>query len=169
MLTFLPQSQLLSNTNIRNTEEAVLRPQYFPCLLYWPMLIGHMMAKGCIVAWVLPLTCFFFLLPNYMYIRVYAIIIFSHIDKRGVLQQENSQPPIPPSPHFQWVVKPPKKMSSHVWHVITPPSTPHRPLPISLSLSLFLLLSLIDFLRLPIMPDTYTDLLRTRRLSGHFR
>ena len=29
---------------------------------------------------------------------------FSHVDKREVLQQEYSQPPILPSPHFRWVV-----------------------------------------------------------------
>ena len=63
------------------------------------------MAKGCIVALVLPLRCFLFLLPHYIY--VYAIIMqyFSYIDKREVLQQEYFQPPILPSPHFWWVVK----------------------------------------------------------------
>ena len=30
--------------------------------------------------------------------------IFSYIDKREVLQQEYSQPPILPSPHLRWVV-----------------------------------------------------------------
>ena len=35
--------------------------------------IVSMMAKGCIVASVLPLRCFLFLLPNY--ILVYAIIM----------------------------------------------------------------------------------------------
>ena len=30
---------------------------------------------------------------------------FSYLDKREVLQQEYSQPPILPSPHFRWVVK----------------------------------------------------------------
>ena len=29
---------------------------------------------------------------------------FSYLDKREVLQQEYSQPPILPSPHFWWVV-----------------------------------------------------------------
>ena len=32
------------------------------------------------------------------------VAIFSYIDKREVLQQEYSQPPILPSPHFRWVV-----------------------------------------------------------------
>ena len=50
------------------------------------------------------LRCFLFLLPNY--IRLYAIIrqYFSYLDKREVLQQEYSQVPILPSPHFRWVV-----------------------------------------------------------------
>ena len=63
-----------------------------------------MIAKGCILVQVLPLRCFLFLLPNYMH--VYAMIMqhFSHFDKREVLQQEYSQPPILPSPHFRWVV-----------------------------------------------------------------
>ena len=63
-----------------------------------------MMAKGCIVARVLPLRCFLFLLPNYMH--VYAIIMqhFSHFDKREVFQQEYSQPPIlPRSQCLVWV------------------------------------------------------------------
>ena len=64
-----------------------------------------MMAKGSIVTSELPLRCFLFLLPNYMH--VYAIIMHYslHFDKREVLQQEYSQPPILPSPHFRWVVK----------------------------------------------------------------
>ena len=64
----------------------------------------NMMAKGIIVARVLPLKCFLFLLPNYMH--VYAIIMhyFSLFDKREVLQQEYFQLPILLSPHFRWVV-----------------------------------------------------------------
>ena len=63
-----------------------------------------MMAKGCIVARVLHLGCFLFLLPCYTHI--YAIIMqyLSYTDKSGVLQQEYSQPPILPYPHFRWVV-----------------------------------------------------------------
>ena len=63
----------------------------------------RMMAKGCIVAWVLSLRSFLFLLPNYTHI--YAILMHqcSYHDRREVLQQEHSQPPILPSPHFQWV------------------------------------------------------------------
>ena len=61
------------------------------------------MAKGCIVAWLLPLSCFLFLLTNF--IHIYAIMIQSFLDKREVLQQEYSQPPILPFPHFWWVVK----------------------------------------------------------------
>ena len=66
-----------------------------------------MMAKGSIVARVLPLKCFLFLLPNY--IHGYAIIMqyFSYLDKREVLQQEYSQPTILPSLHLWWVVKTP--------------------------------------------------------------
>ena len=62
------------------------------------------MAKGCILAQVLPLRCFLFLIPNY--IHVYPIIMqkLSYLDEREVLQQEYSQSPILPSPHFQWVV-----------------------------------------------------------------
>ena len=39
--------------------------------------------------------------------HVYAIVmqLLSHFDKRVVLQQEYSQPPILPSAHFLWVVK----------------------------------------------------------------
>ena len=33
-----------------------------------------------------------------------AIFAYTCIDKREVLQQEYSQPPILPSPHFRWVV-----------------------------------------------------------------
>ena len=66
-----------------------------------------MRAKGCIVARVLPLRCFLFLLPNYMY-AYNAIIMqhFSHVGTREVLQQEYSRFPIFPSHHFLWVVKP---------------------------------------------------------------
>ena len=32
---------------------------------------------------------------------------FSYLDKRDVFQQEYSQPPILPSPHFRWVVNGP--------------------------------------------------------------
>ena len=50
----------------------------------------NMMAKGCIVARVLPLRYFLFLLPNYMH--VYAIIMqhFLDFDERVVLHQEYS-------------------------------------------------------------------------------
>ena len=49
-------------------------------ILHWAVILTKayravvsMMAKGCIVAWVLPLMCFFFLLPNF--IHVTAIIM----------------------------------------------------------------------------------------------
>ena len=64
-----------------------------------------MIAKGSIVASVRPLGCFFFLLPNYMHVDAIIMQPFSHFDKRVVLQQEYSQPPILPSTHFLWVVK----------------------------------------------------------------
>ena len=67
-----------------------------------------MMAKGCIVARVLPLRYFLFLLPNY--ICVYAIMMqYSQILTRGKYCNRNTAPPPPklPSPHFRWVVKPP--------------------------------------------------------------
>ena len=63
-----------------------------------------MMAKGCIVARVLPLRSFLFLLPNYIHVYVIIMQYISYLDEREVLQQEYSQPPILPSPHFQWVV-----------------------------------------------------------------
>ena len=50
------------------------------------------------------LRCFLFLLPNYISVYVILMQKFPYLDKRGVLQQEHSQPPILPSPHFQWVV-----------------------------------------------------------------
>ena len=93
--------------NIRNTEEAVWGPQYSPRLSYWPRPIALRSLwwpRGFIVAWILPLRCILLWLPNY--INVYAIILqkFSHFGKREVLQEKYSQPPILPSPHFQWVV-----------------------------------------------------------------
>ena len=39
-----------------------------------------------------------------IFISVHYNAIFSYTDKREVLQQEYSQPPILPSPHFRWVV-----------------------------------------------------------------
>ena len=58
-----------------------------------------------ITAWVLPLRCFLFLLPSY--IHVYTIIMhqFTYLNTREVLQQEYSQLPILPSPHFRWEVE----------------------------------------------------------------
>ena len=61
-----------------------------------------MMVKGCIGAGVLPLRCFLFLLPTYIYTCSYKHL--SHHDKREVLQQEYSQQPILPSPYFRWVL-----------------------------------------------------------------
>ena len=50
------------------------------------------------------LRCFLFLLPYYFHVYVFVMPKFSRFDKREVLQQEYSQPPILPSPHFRWVV-----------------------------------------------------------------
>ena len=61
-------------------------------------------AKGSIVARVLPLRCFLLLLPNYIHIYANIGQKFSCFDKREVLQQEYSQPPILLSHQFRWVV-----------------------------------------------------------------
>ena len=45
----------------------------------------------------------------------------SYLDKREVLQQEYSQPPILPSPHFRWVV-------NHLKHTHVGMGTPFIPL-----------------------------------------
>ena len=70
------------------------------------MAMVSMMAKGCIVPSLLPLISYFlFCPPNY--INIYAIIVqmFSYLDKRQILQQIYSKPPILPSLNFRWVVK----------------------------------------------------------------
>ena len=64
---------------------------------------SSIMAKGCFVARVLLLRCFLLLLPNYIHVTVNGTTN-SYNDKREVLQNEYSQPPILPSPHFRWVV-----------------------------------------------------------------
>ena len=92
--------QTVANT-IRNTEgqyEGHNTPLGCPTDQGPYRAMVSMMAKGCIVAFILPLRCFLFLLPNY------CIVIqwFSYLDKRQALQQEYSQPPILPSPHFRW-------------------------------------------------------------------
>ena len=53
---------------------------------------------------VLPLRCFLLLLPNNIHCNA-IMQKFSYVDKREVLQQEYSQPPILPFSHFPWVVK----------------------------------------------------------------
>ena len=63
-----------------------------------------MVAEGCIVAWILPMRCFLFLLLSYIQVYVITMQSFPYLDKREVLQKEYSQPPILPSPHFRWVV-----------------------------------------------------------------
>ena len=86
-----------------------ISPKKGPCCTVDFRRLGHsIMAKGCIVAWLLPLRCSLFVLPDF--IHIYAIIIQNVLVKREVLQQEYSQPPILPSPHFWWVVKPNRTM-----------------------------------------------------------
>ena len=67
--------------------------------------VVSMMTKGSILTRVLPLRCFFFLLPNYIHVYAIIMIWFHNCDKREVLQQEYSQHTILPSPHFRWVEK----------------------------------------------------------------
>ena len=55
-----------------------------------------MMTKGSIVARVLPLRCFLFLLPNYMHVYAKIMHYFSHFDKREVLQQNTPNPQYSP-------------------------------------------------------------------------
>ena len=62
------------------------------------IIVGSIMAKGCISACLLPLRCFLFLLPNYVNLCAIIMQYFACTDKREVLQQEL------PSPHFRWVV-----------------------------------------------------------------
>ena len=57
------------------------------------------MAKMCIVVQILPLRCFLFLLPIYTHVHAIIMEYLSHFDKKEVLEQEYSQPPILPSPH----------------------------------------------------------------------
>ena len=52
----------------------------------------------------LALRCFLLLLPNYIHVYAIVVQLFSYFYKREVLQQEYSQPPKLPSPHFRWVV-----------------------------------------------------------------
>ena len=55
-----------------------------------------MMAKGCVVAWVLPQRCVFILLPKYIYVDAIIMRYVSYLDKKGVLQQEYFQPQYSP-------------------------------------------------------------------------
>ena len=63
------------------------------------------MAKGCIVALILPLGCYLFLPSNFFHVSAIIMEYFPHLNKKDVLQQEYSRPPILHSPHFNWVVK----------------------------------------------------------------
>ena len=77
------------------------------------------MAKGFIVAWVLWGVSYFYYPTIY---QLFCIIMqwFSYLNKRRVLQQEYSQPPILPSPHFQWVLP--------IWYTNSWLSSPRWPL-----------------------------------------
>ena len=71
------------------------------------MAAVSMMAKGRIVNRVLSASehKVFLIFTTQLY-SCYAVgmQLFSYFDKREVLQQEYSQRPILPSPHFRWVV-----------------------------------------------------------------
>ena len=64
------------------------------------------MAKGHIVASILTLRCFLFLLPNYANILVFYFLfaLLSFGDEPEVFLSKYSQTVIPHAPHFQWVV-----------------------------------------------------------------
>ena len=63
------------------------------------------MTKGCIVALVLPLRCFLFLLPNYTNILVCFFLFAIFGDKPEVFLPRYSQTAILHAAHFQRVVK----------------------------------------------------------------
>ena len=44
--------------------------------------------------------------PINIYVSAISMQYFTYFDKREVVQQEYSQPPILPSHHFRWIVKP---------------------------------------------------------------
>ena len=52
--------------------------------------------KRSIVAWVLPLMCFFFSLPNYIHVNAIIMQQFPYYGKREELQQEYSHPQYSP-------------------------------------------------------------------------
>ena len=62
-----------------------------------------MVAKGCIVARVLPLRCFLFLLPNYTIFSVYFLFVLLS-DEPEVFHPEYYQPAILHTAHFRRVV-----------------------------------------------------------------
>ena len=61
------------------------------------------MAKGCIVAQVLPLRCFIFLLPNCTNILVFFSLFALFSDEPEVFLPEHSQTAIPHAVHFRRV------------------------------------------------------------------
>ena len=67
--------------------------------------LGHNAPLGYYTNQSPPLRCFLCLLPNYIHGKAVIMQSSLYLDKREVLQQEYSQPPILPSPHFRLVVK----------------------------------------------------------------
>ena len=63
MIVYSDLYNLFVIINIRNTEEATILP-YAIILTKAHRTAVSMMGKGCIVARILPLRCFLFLLPN---------------------------------------------------------------------------------------------------------
>ena len=80
-------------------------------ILPWAVILTNahraavsMMAKGSIVARVLPLRCFLFLLPNYTFFSVFFLFAL-FTDEPEVFLPEYSQTAILHAAHFQRVVK----------------------------------------------------------------
>ena len=63
------------------------------------------MSKGCILAKLLPLRCFLFLLPKYVHYLCTYNALCKEIDKKGVLPNKISQSAILHAPYFRRVVK----------------------------------------------------------------
>ena len=100
------------DTHVRNTEDAVWLwgSQYSPRLLYlyWSRPIGPRSVwiyDGQVVYCGLSTASEVFLIFTTQLHQFPCIIMqwFWYLDKREVLQQEYSKPPIHPSPHFRWV------------------------------------------------------------------
>ena len=85
------------------------------------------MAKECIMVYnglsTASEVLLIFTTQPYSYLCNYNAM-FSYTDKREVLQQEYSQPPILPFPHFRWVVNARRRVSSVVEHSSANPKVP---------------------------------------------